>query len=300
MSHSALIAGGVVGAMLASSALSADQPTRAADFSGAWGRNAFNLEPMPSGPQPLTNLSRRADGTGNGAQLVGDYNNPILKPEAAAVVKAKGELAKSGKGYPDPSNQCRPYAPPFTFAMQENFEILPKKDGSLTIIYSQDDQVRRVRMNANHPAKIVPTAMGDSVGHFEGDTLVIDTIGIMTGPVNPVDRWGTPHSDALHVMERYRFIDGTAAKAAQEKWEKTDGRVRGPEGVRDLAEDPNVKGLQLEITVEDANVFTTPWSALVTYRRAVGPWEERVCADNPVEHYPGEWIFLPKADKPDF
>jgi hypothetical protein len=300
MSKSARLAGGVIGAMIASSAFSADESTRAADFSGAWGRNAFNFEPMPSGPQPLTNLSRRPDGTGNGAQLVGDYRNPILKPEAAAVVKAKGELAQAGKGYPDPSNQCRPYAPPFTFAMQENFEILPKKDGAMTIIYSQDDQVRRVRMNATHPANVVPTHMGDSVGHYEGDTLVIDTVGIMTGPVTPVDRWGTPHSDALHVVEHYRFIDGATAQAAQEKWEKADGRVRGDMAARDYDPDPNAKGLQLEVTVEDPNVFTTPWSALLTYRRAIGPWEERVCADNPVEHYPGEWIALPKTEKPDF
>jgi hypothetical protein len=299
MSKHVLIAAIFLATVPVSSTWSANEAPRL-DFSGGWGRNAFNFEPMPSGPQPLTNLSRNPDGTGNAAQLVGDYRNPILNPEAAAVVKAKGELAKAGKGYPDPSNQCRPYAPPFTFAMQENFEMLPKKDGTMTIVYSQDDQVRWVRMNGTHPAKVVPSHMGDSVGHYEGDTLVIDTIGIMTGPITPVDRWGTPHSDALRVVERYRFIDGAAAKAAQEKWEKADGRVRGAMGVRDFDPDTNVKGLQLELTVEDPNVFTTPWTALVTYRRVAGPWEERVCADNPVEHYPGEWMFLPKADKPDF
>jgi hypothetical protein len=245
-------------------------------------------------------LSRHPDGTGNGAQLVGDYHNPILRPEAAAIVKAKGELAIAAKGYPDPSNQCRPYAPPFTFAMQESFQMLPKKDGTMTIIYSQDDQARWVRMNGTHPAKVVPSHMGDSVGHYEGDSLMIDSVGIMTGPVTPVDRWGTPHSDALHVVERYRFIDGAAAKAAQEKFEKADGRVRGEQGAQIIDPDTKVRGLQLEVTVEDPKTFTTPWSALVTYRRLAGEWEERVSPDNPVEHYPGEWIYLPKADKPDF
>jgi hypothetical protein len=81
-----------------------------------WGRNAFGYEPLPSGPQPVINLKRRRNGTGDGAQLVGDYNNPILKPAAAAVVKQKGELAIAGKGFPNVSDQCRPYAPPFTFA----------------------------------------------------------------------------------------------------------------------------------------------------------------------------------------
>jgi hypothetical protein len=72
-----------------------------------WGRNTFGYEPLPSGAQPVTNLKRRRDGTSNGAQLVGDYNNPILKSAAGAVVKRKGELAIAGKGFPNLSDQCR-------------------------------------------------------------------------------------------------------------------------------------------------------------------------------------------------
>src|SRR6266699_3067259 len=96
-----------------------------------WGKNAFNFEGMPSGPQPLRNLSRRPDGTANAGQLVGDYRNPILTPEAAAVVKQKGELAIAGKGFPNSQDQCRPVAPPFTFAMQLSFQMLPKRDGNI-------------------------------------------------------------------------------------------------------------------------------------------------------------------------
>jgi hypothetical protein len=241
------------------------------------------------------------DGTNDPGQLVGDYHNPILKPEAAEIVKSKGEAAIAGKGYPDPSNQCRPYAPPFNFAMSLGLQMLNKKDG-ITIIYNQDDQVRRVRMNAPHPASIVPSAMGDSVGHWDGDTLVIDTIGIETGPFTMVDRWGTPHSDALHIVERYHLIDGEAAKAAQETHEKTDGRVGGAAGAMLIDPDTSLKGLQVEVTVEDPNVFTAPWTAHVTYRRvsAKMPWAEQVCAENPVEHYSGQWVGLPKAEHPDF
>ena len=71
-------------------------------------------------------------------------------------------------------------------------------------------------------------------------------------------------------------------------------------GAQIIDPDTSKKGLQLEVTVEDPNVFTTPWSALVTYRRLAGPFEERICADNPVEYYKGEWMFLPKADHSDF
>src|SRR5258706_16314599 len=72
-----------------------------------WGKNAFNFETVPSGPQPLRNLSRLPNGKANAGQLVGDYRNPILTPEAAAVVKQKGELAVAGKGFPTAYDQCR-------------------------------------------------------------------------------------------------------------------------------------------------------------------------------------------------
>src|ERR1700683_3448536 len=90
-----------------------------------WGKNAFNFEGLPSGPQPLRNLSRLPNGKANAGRLVGDYRNPILTPEAAAVVKQKGELAIAGIGFPNSQDQCRPMAPPFTFAMQLTFAMLP-------------------------------------------------------------------------------------------------------------------------------------------------------------------------------
>jgi hypothetical protein len=270
-----------------------------------WGKNAFNFEGMPSGPQPLRNLSRRPDGTAEAGRLVGDYNNPILTPEAAAVVKQKGELAIAGKGFPNSQDQCRAGAPPFTQAMQLVLEILPAKDGNLTILYGQNDNVRHIRMNGTHPAKLVPTPMGDSVGHWEGDTLVIDTVGVKVDRFSSVDRFGTPMSEKMHVVERYRLIDGAVAKAQQSGYEMSEGTVGGGGrngGGRDAGYSPDtsLKGLQLEVTMEDPKVFTAPLTARVTYRRVVTEWAEDVCADNPNEYYKDAWIGLPKADKPDF
>ena len=77
------------------------------------------------------------------------------------------------------------------------------------------------------------------------------------------------------------------------------GRIAGAPGTGPF--DPKAeKALQLTYTVEDPNVFTTPWSAQVTYRRSVQPWTEQVCAENIVEYWPGMNIGVPKADKPDF
>src|SRR5258708_3901929 len=265
-----------------------------------WGKNAFNFEGMPSGPQPLRNLSRLPNGKANAGQLVGDFRNPILTPEAAAVVKQKGELAIAGKGFPNAQDQCRAVAPPFTFAMQLSFQMLPKSDGNLTIIYGQGDNVRRVRMNGTHPANLVRSSMGDSVGRWEGDTLVIDTVGVKTDAFTMVDRFGTPQSDAMHVIERYRLIDGAFAKTAQDTYEKAEGIVGGGARFSGVNPDTALKGLQLELTMEDPKAFTAPLTVLVTYRRLMTQWQKHVCADNPVEHYNDGWGGLPKADHPDF
>jgi hypothetical protein len=266
------------------------------DFSGLWGRNAFNFEPMPSGPRPVTNLERHADGSENPSTLVGDYDNPILKPEAAAVVKRLGERSRSGDAYPDPSNQCAPYAPPFTFAMQLGVQILQAKD-QVTFLYNQDDQVRRVRLDDQHPAKLAPTPMGDSVGHYEGDTLVVDTIGIKTGPLAMVDRYGTPRSPSLHLIERYRLIDGNTANEVADKHQREDGPM-GFNGAVQVDHNYKGQGLQLEFTVNDPETFTTQWSARITYRRTVGPWLEQICAEETT--HAAKIPLMPVAAQPDF
>ncbi|HEY6256812.1 MAG TPA: hypothetical protein VIY51_13560 [Xanthobacteraceae bacterium] len=273
----------------------------AADMMGLrWGKNAFNFEGLPSGPQPLRNLSRLPNGKANAARLVGDYRNPILTPEAAAVVKQKGELAIAGVGFRNSQDQCRPLAPPFTFAMQLIFLILPSTGGDLTVIYGQNDNVRHIRMSDTHPAKLAPSPMGHSVGHWEGDTLVIDTVGVKVDAFTSVDRFGTPQSDLMHVIERYRLIDGALAKAAIDKYETSEGTVGGGNRVAGYDPDTSLKGLQLDVTMEDPKVFTAPLTARVTYRRLITQWQEDVCADNPMEHYKDEWIGLPKAEHPDF
>jgi len=270
------------------------------DFSGLWGRDSLNLESPASGPGPVVNMRHTPDGTQDMNKLVGDYNNPILKPQAAAILKQRGQMSLDGKSVPNPHEECRPEPPPLLFAVQFAFEMLQQKD-EIALLYSHDNKVRHVRMNAAHPANVKPTGQGDSVGHYEGDTLVIDTIGIKSSPISAVDWYGTPHSDALHVVERYRLIDQAAAKAAAAKHD-AQYRTRprpNPNGVV-LDKTYVGKGLQLELTVEDSGMFTMPWKALVTYQRAEGELWEMRCAENFRAYYDNADAPIPQADRPDF
>jgi hypothetical protein len=270
------------------------------DFSGLWGRDSLNLESPPSGPGPVVNMMHTPDGTQDMNKLVGDYNNPILKPQAAAILKQRGQMSLDGKSVSNPHEECRPEPPPLLFAVQFAFEMLQQKD-EIALLYSHDNKVRHVRMNAAHPANVKPTGQGDSVGHYEGDTLVIDTIGIKSSPISAVDWYGTPHSDALHVVERYRLIDQAAAKAAAAKHD-AQYRTRprpNPNGVV-LDKTYVGKGLQLELTVEDSGMFTMPWKALVTYQRAEGELWEMRCAENFRAYYDNADAPIPQADRPDF
>jgi hypothetical protein len=114
-----------------------------------------------------------------------------------------------------------------------------------------------------------------------------------------VDQFGSPFSDALHVVERYRLVDYQVAKAAQERNIRNQGPV-ATEQAAFVDENYKGKGLQVQFTVEDKNVFKTPWSAVVTMRKA-GGWVENVCAENFHEYYGAhEFTEIPEARKPDF
>lgn len=264
------------------------------NLSGVWAHTSITgFEPLASGPTSLTNLSRRGI-TSDNRQLVGDYKNPILKPETADIVKKHGEVSLSGIGYPTPRNQCWPGGVPFVFTTT-GIQVL-QQPNEITFLYFDDHEVRHVRMNQKHPTKVTPSWFGDSVGHFEGDTLVIDTVGIRIGPYAMLDWYGTPHTPQLHVVERYRLLDYESAKEGLERDAKENFQVQ-----LDTI-DPNYRGkhLQLQFTVEDEGVFKMPWSATMTYRPQLTEWEESVCAENPNKYGTEKDVAVPTAAKPDF
>jgi hypothetical protein len=284
------------------------------DFSGIWTKPYLGWELPLSGPGPVTNKNRRRqlvdiDGrpwpAGNAplvnsaSRLIGDYSNPILKPAAAQDVKRLGENELHGMPNASARNQCWPEGVPAVF--RDMTMAMVQQPDNITILYDYDHQVRRVRMNQQHSPERPPTWYGDSVGHYEGDTLVIDTVGIKVSPITMVDNLGTPQSPAMHLIERYRLVDYLAAREGQIRGLQENFYIGGGgDSGAPLDPDYRGRGLQLQFTVEDAGVFTTPWSATITYRRALGAIGESVCAENLRGTYVGKDSAIPQAGKPDF
>jgi len=206
-------------------------------------------------------------------------------------VKKFGEISLAGVTFPNPANQCWPEPPPFLFKHNQ-IDFIQQPD-KITILYLEDHEVRTIRMNDSHPANVAPSWHGDSVGHFEGDTLVVDTVGIKTErPFAMIDLFGTPYTKALHVVERYKLLDSEAAKDGLERSAKENMRFG------DLSRAGQY--MQLLLTVEDEGVFTAPWTVTITYGRGQGDWAEVVCAENIHEYYYNKNSEVPSAEKPDF
>jgi hypothetical protein len=243
------------------------------DLAGLWGRNTLDYNRPISGPGPVQNIGKGI--------TVGDYNSPILQPWAAEAVRKMGEISKTGDAFPTAHNQCWPEPPPYIFGNRET-QILQLKDRIL-LIYSHSSQIRTVRLNSRHPAKVIPSWYGDSVGHYEAGSLVVDTVGIKVAALSTVDRYGTPHTEALHLIERYTLIDPNSTTA--ESLPPDRGGFRQGDDIIDRSY--KGKALQIAFTVEDPGAFNMPWSATVVARRAKSGFVEDVCADQVHDYITG-------------
>jgi hypothetical protein len=282
MSRFILIARLLTASAFTLAALAADCAEFVPDLSGVWGRNTIDFTAPVAGKGPVKNIS------GSRNVMVGDYKDPMLKPWAAEIIRRNGEIARTGDAFKTAHNQCWPEPPPYILGNQQ-LQVLQQKD-QVTLMYSHSSQVRRVRMNAMHPAKLKSSWYGDSIGHYEGDTLVVDTIGIAVAPLSTVDRYGTPHTDALHVVERFSMVEQSRTSAEPL-------RNGGFQGINDDAVDRSYKGkvLRVDFTVDDPGTFTMPWSGLVVYNRAKGLFIEDICAENIHDYVTGRDSDVPTA-----
>jgi hypothetical protein len=176
---------------------------------------------------------------------------PSLTPWGAA--RYKEAKASNGSTYTlDKTNdpvitKCLPPGVPRIYMHPFPFQIaqLPKE---ILVIYEYDHTVRHVYTDGRAHNDPDPTFMGESIGHWEGDTtFVVDTVGF--NDRTWLDRLGHPHSDQLHVIERFRRVD------------------------RD--------NLQIDITMEDAKALAKPWSQTIYYRlRPTWEIHEQDCTEN--------------------
>ena len=256
-------------------------PDFAPDSSTAWIASSPDGEffAPPSGPGPVMRDPAHPRNPVQPTFRVADLSSPILQPWAREEVRKANEKALSGKAAYTPKERCWPIGVP-GFLLYPVFPVYflqtPKE---VVLIWAEDHQVRHIYLNQPHSPKPTPSWFGESVGRYEGDTLVVDTIGLNTRTY--VDNFRTPHTDKLHVVERFRMIDGG-------------------------------KTLEASVHVEDPGAFTTPWNAVQRYRRinAVGdkadprvprgPMEEMACAENNPDRFNEGAEPIPTAARPDF
>lgn len=279
MSKSCL-AGALIGLLCAGNALwpalaaaGAPVPNFSANGWDGDGENEFT--PPKSGPGPVTSdpahpyvsnfAARRTGAQAN--WRVADLRNPNLKPWVVEALRKANEDALAGKAMFTREARCWPTGVP---AMLLNpgrlyFVQTPKE---VWIIQEADHRVRHVLLDQQHSASPKPTWYGESVGRYEGaDTLVIDTIGM--NDKSFVDSYRTPHTRRLHVVERFKLIDGG-------------------------------KALEVDFTAEDPGAFNMPWSASKRWKRVQAPLAEEACAENNANYFSYEVEPLPQAERPDF
>ena len=197
---------------------------------------------------------------------IADLTNPNLKPWVKEIMKKDNDEVLAGKIAFTPSSSCMPAGVPGFLALGGNnnpywFLQTPKE---VVIMRAADSQVRRIYLDVPHSPNPKPSWYGESVGHYEGDTLVIDTIGLNTKTF--VDNYRTPHTEKLHVIERWRMVD-------------------------------NRQAMEVTVTVEDPDSFNEPWTGTRRYRRVQQQFREDICAEN------NEHLFdygIPTASRPDF
>jgi hypothetical protein len=237
-------------------------------------RTLDDLLAPPSGPGPIAfDKEHPYVPNGRGAQptyRVSDLTNPILKPWVAEQMKRTNDEVLAGKVPFRARERCWPIGTPgfVIYSLVEPFYFYqtPKQ---VTVINQGGPEVRRIQMNVPHTKNPKPSWYGESVGHYEGgDTLVIDTIGITEKTF--VDNYRTPHTNQLHVVERWKIM-------------------------------PDGEHVEVSMTVEDPGAFNMPWSATQHLRRVErAPLTEVQCNENNANYLEQYSAPMPTAEKPDF
>lgn len=190
----------------------------------------------PESPEPAKSQAARAtpdlSGVWMGEQGFGFVTKePIpMQPWAKEAFEYNTDpFSKSGHGRDemDPRTKCLPVGPTPMMNYPYPFEII-QIPGRVIMLYEWDHWVRQIWIDGRgHPSDLEPRWMGHSIGKWDGDTLVIDTVNLKDR--NWLDGQGHVHSDALHIVERLKRV--------------------APDTLED------------EITFDDPKAYTKPWTA---------------------------------------
>ena len=209
---------------------------------------------------------------GRGAQptyRVADISNPILRPWIIEKMKKANDDVLAGKIPFITRERCWPAGVPgFTVYTRVQGLYFLQTPTEVTLISELNHQPRHIYLDVPHSQDPKPSWYGESVGHYEGDELVVDTIGLNDRTF--VDNYRTPHTEQIHVVERFKMIEGG-------------------------------KTLEAVVTVDDPGAFNMPWTAVQRWRRVSDrPMTEMICAENNLNFFNYEVVPIPQADKPDF
>jgi hypothetical protein len=198
---------------------------------------------------------------------IADLANPNLTPFAKDGLKKSNDEVLAGKAMYSREARCWATGVPVYLLNPAQPTFFLQTPEKVVMIWQMDQQVRHVYLNVPHSENPKPSWYGESVGRYEGDTLVVDTIAQNTRTF--VDNYRTPHSDKLHVVERYHLVEGG-------------------------------KALQADITIEDPAVFLQPLQVIHRWRRVQGQMIESRCAEGNFNYFNQEVEPLPTAEVPDF
>jgi hypothetical protein len=278
--------GSLVGVLLLSTAVAAPDESKGipklASHEFGWQHNVEDWEDPPegSGHGPIKNdpaypyrSNAQGNASGEGATVrIVDTKDPILKPWAAAQMqKTNEEVFKSHETFVTftAQSRCFPGGVPGQLLWPfEPFYVIqtPK---IVYMLWQRDHWVRRIHMTDKHSENVKPSWFGESIGRYEnGDTLVVDTIGLQTN-MSFIDNFRTPHTEKLHVVERFTVS-------------------------------PDGKSLSAIVTVNDPDTFNGPITLSKKWFRVDRPMEESVCAENNVDYFNQGLVPMPEAKQPDF
>ena len=250
-------------------------PFASADF--GWQSNVEDWDEPPagSGHGPIKNdpahpFLNNAQGTqkGTGAtRRITNTKDPVLKPWAAAQIElSNDEVLQGVRDIPFTAQaRCYPGGVPGQLLYPFEPVFFIQTPQIVYMIWQRDHMVRRVHLTDKHSEQVAPSWFGESIGHYEnGDTLVVDTIGLATKN-SYIDNFRTPHSEKLHVVERFTI-------------------------------EPSGKFMRALVTVDDPDTFNAPLTMSRRWFKTNGPVVETVCGENNYD-FPGQNLFpQPQAD----